>query len=213
MMSKVFRVWVMVAVMAVACRAADAGAPAFRAIVKTITTVSLPTGEKTVESLSSIAVKGGKYRLQTYKPGAQIYICDGEKTVAVDPVTNVRKTMALSAQNQPQQQMQLLQCLPAETDGDFSVDTTWGLPDNIKTVRLKQNTSWKMPSRVDLLDAYGKTTGTIEIKSAQPLGTAYVPTSIIYQSQTPAVRIEITYSDLQEDPDMPDEVFSIQPWP
>lgn len=195
----------------ISCCFADASTdcnPYYRAVLKTTTVITVNSQEKTVSSLSTIAVKGNKYRLQIVKPAPMIYICDGAKSVSVNPVTQERTELPAGRENAAGFSDLFGSFSDKPAGQDIAVEEAWGLPENIKKIRISRGNGWTVPEKVVMFDAAGEQQGEFTVKSVQTMCNKSIPEKTVYSSETVTVTVE--YEDVRTDPHMPDEIFSTE---
>lgn len=182
---------------------------AFRAVVKTVTGINTGGTVKTIESTATIAVKGACYRMQMITPSPGLYICNGIETAIINPATGskqVIKSGALAGRSPAFPAYDRLKGMA----GEIVVDSSWGLPPEIKKLKVIQNVSTEMPDKIELLDITGKVTGVFEITKTVKLSNgAFIPQTTLFSSTNAGSKITVLtcFSNFLEDAHMPDNLF------
>lgn len=181
----------------------------YRAVVRTHTAFATGTQSKAVESIATIAVKGDKYRLEMIRPAVQTYVCDGTRTVMINPVTGERSKVQSKQGAQQAVTAPLLGRLQKKGKGHHAVDPRWNLPEGIREIEIKSQS----PLHVLFSGPGGKAVGRLKVERMARLSkTIEVPAKIVYESSSsnPGIRMVIEYLKLSPDPNMPEEVFEVE---
>lgn len=183
---------------------------AFRAVVKTVTGIRTNGTVKTIESTATVAVKGACYRMQMITPSPALYICNGIETAIINPATGSKQIVKSGAPAGPSPAFPAYGRLKGMA-GEIDADSSWGLPPEIKKLKVIQNISTGMPDKIELLDVTGKVTGVFEITKTIKLSNgAYIPQTTLFSSTNAGSEITVLtcFSNFLEDANMPDSLFS-----
>jgi hypothetical protein len=180
----------------------------YRAVVKTITLVETQNTKRVIESLSTIAVKGEKYRLSMLKPEPMIYICDGTVTKTINPITKGTRELPSGGSAGQGINSGLLSRIAESKQAEVTIDPSWDLPKEIK--KLKITYSQDYPDKIDFFTESGDLFGTFLVDSTETVNNLTIPVGTTFSSAYHGINMSVVtcYSGLEPDDKMPDELFT-----
>lgn len=181
--------------------------PGFRGLVRTRAEIFVAGQKRVVETLSSVAVKGNKYRVQMAQPTPQWFVCDGATIQTYNPGTGAKGTMKVSSFDQPGAAMNLFKRVTLGKGID-PVEEAWGLPPEVGFVKAVSESG---KTSITLLSKTKRSVGTVTLNKTQDVGGHEMPKEILYKSSSddPSINLTITYDSMALEENMPEETFTL----